>query len=148
MTIENKNNHNINDKVKVTITSIAPFGAFADLEDGGSGLIHISEIDNKFIKNIADYLPIGSQHEVIITKILDKPNTYALSLKKAVSVINKRKRQQLFTKIKPLSRKQQNKQMLDSYSYKPLQDIIESSTQNEYIRLLGGNKNGEFKTSR
>lgn len=148
MTIENKNNHAINDKVKVTITSIAPFGAFADLEDGGSGLIHISEIDNKFIKNIADYLPIGSQHEVIITKILDKPNTYALSLKKAVSVINKRKRQQLFTKIKPLSRKQQNKQMLDSYSYKPLQDIIESSTQNEYIRLLGGNKNGEFKTSR
>ncbi len=148
MTIENKNNHTINDKVKVTITSIAPFGAFADLEDGGSGLIHISEIDNKFIKNIADYLPIGSQHEVIITKILDKPNTYALSLKKAVSVINKRKRQQLFTKIKPLSRKQQNKQMLDSYSYKPLQDIIESSTQNEYIRLLGGNKNGEFKTSR
>jgi predicted RNA-binding protein with RPS1 domain len=139
MTQEAKNIHQINDRVNVKITSIAPFGAFADLEGGGSGLIHISEIDNKFIKNIEDYLPVGSTHEVIITKALDKPDTYALSLKRAIQAAPvKRKRQQLSNKVKPLNRKQQNKQMLDSYSFKPLQDMITSSIEQEYIRLLGG----------
>lgn len=136
---EVKNVHPINSRVNVKITSIAPFGAFGDIEGGGSGLIHISEIDNKFIKNIEDYLQVGTTHEVIITKALEKPNTYALSLKRANQQNQvKRKRQSLSTKVKPLNRKQQNKQMLELYPFKPLEDMITSSIEQEYIRLLGG----------
>jgi len=122
---------NIGDKVLVKITTITKFGAFCDLIDGGSGLIHISEIDNKYISNIEEYLHAGDVVEVVVTKILEKKNTYALSLKKA----NRRKRQSLLIKNKPLNRKDQNKEFLNSFSYALIQNNLESSIESEYKRL-------------
>ncbi len=126
--------HSIGEKVSVRITSIAPFGAFCDLVDGGSGLIHISEIDNKFIKNIEDYLPVGSVCEVVITKCLDKPFTYALSLKR----LSKRKRQPLKAKIKPLNRKDHNKEILEEWNFSKLKENLDYNIDREYNRLTGG----------
>lgn len=130
--MEVKKTFNVGDKVKVKITSITSFGAFCDLLEGGSGLIHISEIDNKYIKNISDYLKVGSIMDVMVTKVLDKPFTYALSLKR----VSKRKRQTLIAKKKPLTRKEQNKEFLDSFSYDPLLNILNSSIDEEYSRLI------------
>ena len=41
----------VGDIVDVTITGIQPYGAFALLPDGSSGLIHISEISYGYVKN-------------------------------------------------------------------------------------------------
>jgi predicted RNA-binding protein with RPS1 domain len=122
--------HKIGDHVIVTISSIVPYGAFADLEDGGSGLIHISEIDDKFVKNIADYLSLGTHHEVVITAV-KKPFTYALSLKKA----NRRKRQKALEAKKPLNRRSFNKEEIDSYPFQPLQEQLPGMIAAEYQRL-------------
>ena len=40
------------DIIDVTITGIQPYGAFASLPDQSSGLIHISEISDKFVRNV------------------------------------------------------------------------------------------------
>ena len=42
-----------------TIKSITKFGAFVALDNGKSGLVHISEIANTFVNDVHDYLQEG-----------------------------------------------------------------------------------------
>ena len=42
----------IGDKITGTITGIKPYGAFVALDNGTTGLIHISEIKTGYIENI------------------------------------------------------------------------------------------------
>ncbi len=64
------NNIKINDIVKGIVTGIEPYGIFVIVDDY-TGLIHISEIANKFVSNIANYVSIG---EKIYCKVLDIDN--------------------------------------------------------------------------
>lgn len=59
------------DVSKARITAIERYGAFAALEDGYSGLIHISELTDKFVRNITDFVEVG---DVINVKILNVPH--------------------------------------------------------------------------
>lgn len=54
--------------VKGTVTGIESYGAFVLLDEYYSGLIHISEISNGFVKNITDFVKIG---DIIYAKIID-----------------------------------------------------------------------------
>ena len=42
----------IGDKLTGTITGIKPYGAFVALDNGTTGLIHISEIKSGYVDNI------------------------------------------------------------------------------------------------
>ena len=68
------------DIVDVKITGIQPYGAFASLPDNSTGLIHISEISDKFVKSIDSFVKVG---EFIKVKIIDfeETNHAKLSLK-------------------------------------------------------------------
>jgi len=50
------------------VTGIMNFGAFVSLPGGKSGLVHISEIANSFVKDVHDHLQIG---QTVTVKILD-----------------------------------------------------------------------------
>ncbi len=54
--------------MSAVVTGIEPYGAFITIDDDYTGLIHISEISDDFIRNISDYLRIG---EKIKIKVLD-----------------------------------------------------------------------------
>lgn len=41
------------------VTGVTTFGAFVELPDGKSGLIHISEIAEEFVQNVGDRLKVG-----------------------------------------------------------------------------------------
>ncbi len=60
--------YKIGDKVKGKVTGIENYGIFLLLEDGYTGLIHISEISDKFVRNVFDYVQLD---EVICASILD-----------------------------------------------------------------------------
>ena len=45
--------------IRVKITKVEPYGAFVQIDDEYTGLIHISEINGNYIKNINDYFDIG-----------------------------------------------------------------------------------------
>ena len=62
------------DIVDVKITGIQPYGAFASLPDNSTGLIHISEISDKFVK-------VGEFIKVKIIDFDDETNHAKLSLK-------------------------------------------------------------------
>ena len=65
------------------VSRIMPFGAFVDLGGGRSGLIHISEIANTFIKDVNEYLRLGDEIQVKVLSI-DDTGKISLSLKKAL----------------------------------------------------------------
>ena len=54
--------------VKCQVTGIEKYGAFVNVDSEYTGLIHISEISNDFVKNISDFLQQG---EIICTQILE-----------------------------------------------------------------------------
>ncbi len=57
--------------VKGVVDSIQPYGAFVKLENGLSGLIHISQISNKRLKTVQEVLSLGDEVTAKITKIQD-----------------------------------------------------------------------------
>lgn len=50
------------------ITGIKPYGAFVKFDDGVTGLIHISEISNGFVKSIDKFMNID---DYVLCKIID-----------------------------------------------------------------------------
>ncbi|MBQ8967567.1 bifunctional 4-hydroxy-3-methylbut-2-enyl diphosphate reductase/30S ribosomal protein S1 [Ruminococcus sp.] len=63
------NNYEVGQDVKATIVSITSFGAFAQIIDGIDGLIHISQIANQRVNNVADILAVGDVVDCRITEI-------------------------------------------------------------------------------
>lgn len=82
----------IGDIIDVTITGIQPYGAFASLPDNTTGLIHISEISDKFVRNVEQFVHVG---EIITVKVIDIDNIHhqaKLSLKAVYNLKRKHKR--------------------------------------------------------
>ncbi len=52
-----------------TVTKIMDFGAFVEIIPGKEGLLHISQIDNKRIDKVSDYLKAGDKVKVKLMKI-------------------------------------------------------------------------------
>jgi uncharacterized protein len=50
------------------VNNITNFGAFVDIGLKESGLVHVSQIANKFVKNPADVLTL---HQEVMVKVLD-----------------------------------------------------------------------------
>ena len=57
--------------VKGVVDSIKPYGAFVKLENGLSGLVHISQISNRRLKTVQEVLSMGDEVTAKITKIQD-----------------------------------------------------------------------------
>ena len=63
-----KKTYKVGDIVTGCVTGIEKYGIFVSLDDYYSGLIHISEISDSYVRNIDDYVKIG---DTIRVKILD-----------------------------------------------------------------------------
>lgn len=68
------------------VTKLAPFGAFVTFADGKSGMIHISEVSTKFVKDIHDFLTEGQDIRAKITKI-DENGRISLSIKQIMEQV-------------------------------------------------------------
>ncbi len=69
------------DIVSAKISAIEKYGAFASLDEEYSGLIHVSEITEKYVSDVTDYLNIGDTIKVKIISIPEKHNQLRLSAK-------------------------------------------------------------------
>ncbi|MGH2625890.1 MAG: S1 RNA-binding domain-containing protein, partial [Anaerolineales bacterium] len=70
--------------VEGTVVKITHYGAFVELPDGKSGLVHISEIADTYVKDVKDYL---KERERIRVKVLgvNEKGKLDLSVKQALS---------------------------------------------------------------
>lgn len=67
--------------VKGEVTGIESYGIFVRLNEKYSGLVHISEISERFVKDINNYAKIGEEIYVEIKNIDDSNNRCILSIK-------------------------------------------------------------------
>ncbi|MCR5120997.1 MAG: bifunctional 4-hydroxy-3-methylbut-2-enyl diphosphate reductase/30S ribosomal protein S1 [Ruminococcus sp.] len=74
-------NYSEGQDVAVKIVSITSFGAFAQIIDGVDGLIHISQIANQRVDNVADVLKVGQEVNVKITEIDYDKKRISLSIR-------------------------------------------------------------------
>lgn len=65
------------------VKGIANYGAFVDLDEGGTGMVHISEIANTYVEDINKHLVIGQEVKVKVIGI-NEQGKVSLSIKKAV----------------------------------------------------------------
>jgi S1 RNA binding domain protein len=72
----------IGSKVQGKVTGITNFGAFVELAEGSTGLVHISEVAEGYVKDVNDHLKVGDQIEVKV--LSEKDGKISLSIKKAI----------------------------------------------------------------
>lgn len=72
--------YKVGDIITGCVTGIEDYGIFLSFGDHCSGLIHISEISNSFVKNVSDYAEMNSKMEAMILGC-DSDSHFKLSLK-------------------------------------------------------------------
>ena len=79
--------HDINERfprgsiVESTVVRTTPFGAFVELETGVEGLVHISELSDRHVKNVDDVLRVGQQLKLRVLEVNLDHHRIKLSLK-------------------------------------------------------------------
>lgn len=68
--------------VEGTVTGITNFGAFVQLPEGKSGLVHISEISHDYVEKVTDYLKKGEKIKIKVLSI-SSDNKISLSIRQA-----------------------------------------------------------------
>ncbi|SDJ83863.1 S1 RNA-binding domain-containing protein [Natronincola ferrireducens] len=74
--------------VEGTVSGITNFGAFIDLGEGKTGLVHISEVADDYVKNIHDYLKDKQKVKVKVLSI-GKDGKISLSIRQATTKVKK-----------------------------------------------------------
>ena len=69
-------------ELKGTVRNIVDFGAFVDIGVHQDGLVHISELSDKFVKHPLDVVKVGDVVNVRVLSVDEKRKKIALSMKK------------------------------------------------------------------
>ncbi len=77
------------------VTGIEKYGIFVSLDEFYSGLIHISEISDGFVKNVNDYVKIGETIRAVVVDADEENYHVKLSIKNINYKIRRRNYQPL-----------------------------------------------------
>ncbi|WP_163972099.1 S1 domain-containing RNA-binding protein [Oceanobacillus halotolerans] len=72
----------VGSKLQGKVTGITNFGAFVEIEKGKTGLVHISEVADNYVKDINEHLSVGEEVKVKVINV-EKDGKIGLSIKKA-----------------------------------------------------------------
>lgn len=77
--------------VEGVVTGITNFGAFVQLSDGETGLVHISEVANSYVRDINDFLQKSDRVKVKVLS-MEEGGKIGLSIKQAQKNHNRNSR--------------------------------------------------------
>ncbi|MCA1032825.1 RNA-binding protein S1 [Bacillus timonensis] len=83
----------VGSKLQGKVTGITNFGAFVELAEGSTGLVHISEVADNYVKDINDHLKVGDEVEVKVINV-EQDGKIGLSIKKAKETPQAQQQQQ------------------------------------------------------
>lgn len=75
------------DIITGTVTGIEKYGIFVSLDDYNSGLIHISEISDSYVRNPSDYVKVG---ETIRAEVIEDEEVESFQVKLSIKNIKYR----------------------------------------------------------
>ncbi len=124
------------------VKGIAQYGAFIEIDGAGTGMVHISEIANSFVKDVNDYLKEGQEVKVKVLNINDD-GKIALSIKKA----NENAEEQL----RPAKRPERRPNVWEPKKKPPVtelgfEDMLSRFKQNSEEKICALKRNTERKT--
>jgi len=73
----------VGSKLQGKVTGITNFGAFVELSAGVTGLVHISEIADNYVRDVNDHLKLNDQVTVKVIHV-EKDGKIGLSIRQAV----------------------------------------------------------------
>ncbi|MCL7749260.1 S1 domain-containing RNA-binding protein [Halalkalibacter alkaliphilus] len=73
----------VGSKLQGKVTGITHFGAFVELPGGSTGLVHISEVADNYVKDINEFLKVGDEVTVKVVNV-ENDGKIGLSIRKAV----------------------------------------------------------------
>ncbi len=117
----------VGSKVEGKVTGITNFGAFVELPEGDTGLIHISEIADTYVKDISNYLQEGEEVKAKVIEV-DDEGKIGLSIKKLDD---------------PAERKDNAPKM--SFEEKLDKFMKQSSERQQDLRKREAKRNGDYK---
>ena len=85
--------------VEGVVKTITNFGAFIDLGDGVTGLVHISEVSEGYVKDISEFLEQNQKVKVRVLAVDEENKKITLSIKKA----NETKKREYQPKVQEMS---------------------------------------------
>ncbi|WP_027109088.1 CvfD/Ygs/GSP13 family RNA-binding post-transcriptional regulator [Lacticigenium naphthae] len=68
-------------KVKGKVTGIQPYGAFVSLDKYTQGLIHISELQHGYVKDIEEVIQVGDEVDVVVLDLDEYTKKISLSIR-------------------------------------------------------------------
>lgn len=117
------------------ITKVSGFGAFVKLEEyaGVEGMLHISEISSKWIKNIRDYVKEGQRVIVKVIRINPEKGHIDLSLK-SVKASQKKEKIESYKRRKRAVHLVElaSERIKDKEGVQKILEILENSTEEMY----------------
>lgn len=75
-------NYKIGQVIKGEITKVVDYGAFVRVDEGLNGLIHISELSNKLVKDPAEVVQEGQEVDVMIISMSKEERHLGLSIRR------------------------------------------------------------------
>lgn len=93
---------------KGEVASLAPYGAFVDVSPSISGLVHISEISDKYVSDPAQFLKKGQEVKVKVIGI-DDEGRINMSIKRVTEGKEKKEEKKKEVEEKPVKKEQQTK---------------------------------------
>ena len=66
-----------------TVRNVIDFGAFVDIGVHQDGLVHVSEISDRYLRHPSEVLSVGDVVEVMILEVDEKKKRIGLSIKQA-----------------------------------------------------------------
>jgi len=79
--------YKVGQRVMGEITKIVDYGAFVRIEEGLNGLIHISELSHKLVKDTSKLVEMGQKYELEIISISKEDRHLGLSLKRVLAPV-------------------------------------------------------------
>lgn len=73
----------VGEVIEGKVTGITKFGAFVELADGKTGMVHISEVAPTFVKEIKDHVTLNQEVKVKVLAISEE-GKISLSIKRAM----------------------------------------------------------------
>lgn len=131
----------VGQKVEGKITGLAKFGAFIDLGGNKTGLVHISEVSDKFVEDINEELSVGQIVTVEVLTIGDD-GKIALSMRDKEKEAQQKKEERKSAPVrKPSSRPSQPRQN----SSRNFDSLMDDFLKDSETRLSSLRKNTESK---
>ena len=131
----------VGSKLQGKVTGITKFGAFVELPEGTTGLVHISEVADNYVKDINEHLKVGDEVEVKVMNV-EADGKIGLSIRKAKPQAERPERPQRPRRENNRSNERNDRQPKENFEQKMARFLKDSDERLTTLKRATESKRG------